>query len=131
MIQAHFGDMGLYEIRRYRTMNELATMEWAPCKGGTPPMKGDKLNEWFARLGNGWTLVDEHHLKKEFKFRDFREALAFTNLVGQLAEQVDHHPDIYLTWGKVGITVWTHKIGGLCETDFIFAAKTDALVGLG
>jgi len=112
-------------------MSELARMECVPCKGGIPPMKGDKLHEWFARLGNGWGLVDEHHLEKEFKFRNFREALDFTNLVGQLAEQVGHHPDIHLAWGKVKVTLWTHKIGGLSESDFIFAAKSDALLEAG
>jgi len=112
-------------------MSELASMECVPCKGGIPPMKGGKLNQWFARLGNGWILVDEHHLEKEFKFSNFREALGFTNIVGQLTEQVSHHPDIHLAWGKVKVTLWTHEIGGLSESDFIFAAKSDALLGAG
>ena len=68
-------------------------------------------------------MVDEHHLEREFRFKDFRAALDFTVRVGELAEQQGHHPDIYLAWGKVKLTIWTHKIDGLTESDFIFAAK--------
>jgi 4a-hydroxytetrahydrobiopterin dehydratase len=71
--------------------------------------------------------VDEHHLHKSFKFKDFREALDFTNSVGELAEAQGHHPDIYLAWGKVEITLWTHKIDGLTESDFVMAAKIQRL----
>jgi 4a-hydroxytetrahydrobiopterin dehydratase len=80
-----------------------------------------------ARLGPSWKVVDEHHLEKEFSFRNFRLALDFANRVGELAESVNHHPDLALSWGKVGVRLWTHKIGGLSETDFVFAAKTDRL----
>ena len=73
-------------------------------------------------------MVAEHHLQKEYKFKDFREALAFTNKVGALAEAQQHHPDIYLAWGKVKLTVWTHKIDGLTESDFVMAAKSDKLL---
>lgn len=110
-------------------MSDLAKMDCVPCKGGIPPMKGDALDQWLARLDNGWSVVEQHHLEKEFVFKNFREALRFTNLVGELAEQVGHHPDIHLAWGKVKIIIWTHKIGGLSESDFVFAAKTDALMG--
>ena len=72
-------------------------------------------------------IVDEHHLEKEYKFSNFRQALAFTNEVGELADAEGHHPDIYLAWGKVKLMVWTHKIDGLTESDFIFAAKVDGL----
>ena len=71
--------------------------------------------------------MKDHQLEKEFRFKDFREALAFTNRVGELAEAQGHHPDIYLTWGKVKLTIWTHKVDGLTESDFILAAKADAL----
>lgn len=73
-------------------------------------------------------MVDEHHIQKEYKFKNFREALDFVNRVGELAETVGHHPDVALSWGKVKITLWTHKINGLSETDFIFAAKADTLL---
>lgn len=107
-------------------MKDLAEKECIPCKGGTPPLKGEQLRKLTEQLGHGWHVVDEHHLEKEYKFPNFREALAFTNKVGQLAEKIQHHPDIYLAWGKVRLTLWTHKIDGLTESDFIFAAKVES-----
>jgi len=109
-------------------MSDLATLQCVPCKGGTPPLKGPELDDLLARLGNEWRVVDEHHLEKEFRFKDFRQALDFTIRVGDLAEEQGHHPDIYLAWGKVRVTVWTHKIDGLTESDFIFAAKCDRVL---
>ena len=91
-------------------------------------MKGRPLQNLLAAVDNGWQLVGEHHLEKEYKFGDFREALDFTNLVGEMAERQDHHPDIYLAWGRVKVTIWTHKIDGLTESDFVFAARTDLLL---
>jgi len=107
--------------------SELAALECVPCKGGIPPLQGEALAAWAQRLGGGWQVVDDHHLAKEFRFKDFRQALGFTNRVGELAETVNHHPDLLLSWGRVKVTLWTHKIGGLSETDFVFAAKVDAL----
>jgi len=107
--------------------NELAKKQCIPCKGGVPPLKGEDLAKLRQQLAGNWMVVDEHHLEKEFKFKNFRQALAFTNQVGELAEAQGHHPDIYLAWGKVKLTVWTHKIDGLTESDFIFAAKVEAL----
>ena len=106
-------------------MSDLAKKDCIPCKGGVPPLKEQELTELLERLGGGWRVVDEHHLEKEYRFRDFRTALAFTNRVGELAEAQGHHPDIYLAWGKVRLTIWTHKINGLTESDFIFAARAD------
>lgn len=108
-------------------MSDLASKECVPCRGGVPPLAGDELSQLMAQLGGGWQVVDGHHLEKDFRFPDFRGALDFTNKVGDLAEDQGHHPDIYLAWGKVKITVWTHKINGLTESDFVFAAKSDAL----
>lgn len=107
--------------------SELASKQCVPCRGGVPPLRGQELQDLSTRLGGDWMVVDEHHLEKEFTFKNFAEALAFTNRVGEMAEEQGHHPDIYLAWGKVGIKVWTHKIDGLTESDFIFAAKADAL----
>ena len=76
-------------------------------------------------VNNGWQVIDEHHLEKEYRFKNFREALDFAIRVGELAEEQRHHPNIDLAWGKVRLTVWTHKIDGLTESDFIFAAKAD------
>lgn len=105
----------------------LAKKDCIPCKGGTPPLKGVALEELRKQLGNGWMVVDEHHLEKEFKFKDFQKALDFTNAVGAIAEAQNHHPDILLTWGKARVTIWTHKIDGLTESDFVFAAKVEGV----
>lgn len=107
--------------------SELARMECVPCKGGVPPLKGEQIEKLRRKLDGGWRVIDEHHLEKEYAFSDFRQALDFTNKVGELAEAQGHHPDIYLSWGKVKLTIWTHKIDGLTESDFVFAAKVEEL----
>ena len=107
-------------------MSSLAEKQCIPCKGGVPPLKGAELTRLRAELGGEWNVVAEHHLEKEYRFNNFREALDFTVKIGALAEAQGHHPDIYLAWGKVKFTVWTHKIDGLTESDFVFAAKADA-----
>jgi len=112
-------------------MSELAEKECIPCKGGIPPLNGQALAELLRKLGNNWAVINEHHLEKEFAFKNFREALAFTNKVGELAEAQGHHPDIGLSWGRVKITIWTHKIDGLTESDLIMAAKIDRLMNCG
>jgi len=109
-------------------MSQLAEKECVPCKGEVPPLKGSRLASVASELDGGWQVVKEHHLEKEYKFKDFRQALEFTNKVGELAEAQGHHPDIYLAWGKVKLTIWTHKIDGLTESDFVLAAKADRLV---
>jgi 4a-hydroxytetrahydrobiopterin dehydratase len=110
------------------SMSELAKKECIPCKGGVPALEGAALEGLTDQLGNDWKVVEAHHLEKDYGFTNFRKALDFTNRVGELAEAQFHHPDIFLAWGKVKITIWTHKIDGLTESDFIFAAKADQLV---
>jgi 4a-hydroxytetrahydrobiopterin dehydratase len=105
-------------------MSDLASKKCVPCQGGFPPLKGKALEELQAQL-EGWNVHEEHHLTKTYKFDDFVSALAFVNRVGELAETEGHHPDVYLAWGKVRLDVWTHKIDGLTESDFVFAAKAD------
>ena len=107
-------------------MSELAAKTCVPCRGGVPPLKGVEL-EGLERQVPGWNVVEEHHLEKTFRFPDFRSALEFVNRMGNLAEEQGHHPDIFLAWGKAGVKIWTHKIDGLTESDFILAAKIDAL----
>ena len=107
------------------TQSELAQQECVPCKGGVPPLKGEQLQELAANLNSGWEVVDEHHLHKTYTFKDFAQALAFTNKVGAIAEEQNHHPDICLGYGKVTVTIHTHKIDGLTESDFVFAAKVE------
>ena len=107
-------------------MSNLADKTCVPCKGGIPPLKGRELEE-ILKQAPQWNAVNEHHIVRVFKFPDFAQALEFVNKVGEVAEQQGHHPDILLTWGKVEITLWTHKIDGLTESDFIMAAKIDRL----
>ena len=107
-------------------MSELASKTCVPCKGGVPPMKGGELERMMKQVPE-WKAVNEHHITRTFKFPDFKQALEFVNRVGELAEQQGHHPDILLTWGKAEITMWTHKIDGLTESDLIMAAKIDKL----
>lgn len=107
-------------------MCKLSDRECIPCRGGVPPLRGAEITELLKEL-NGWDVVKEHHLLKSYKFKDFAESLTFVNRVGQLSEQQGHHPDICFGWGHAIITIWTHKIDGLTESDFILAAKIDAL----
>lgn len=104
---------------------DLSKKHCVPCRGGVPPLKGEELIKLLKKLGNHWKVIDEHHLEKEYTFHDFKEALLFTNKVGEIAEEERHHPDILLSYGKVKIQLWTHKIDGLTESDFILAAKCD------
>lgn len=108
-------------------MSELADKVCTPCRGGVPPLEGEELERLAAELGGGWQVIDGHHLEKEYRFPDFRQALEFTNKIGELAEEVNHHPNIFLTWGRVKVELWTHKIDGLNEADFVWAAKADRL----
>jgi 4a-hydroxytetrahydrobiopterin dehydratase len=107
-------------------MSKLAEKTCVSCHGGVPPL-GQEQSSALLREVTGWQVVDNHHLVKKYKFRNFAQALEFVNRVGAVAEEQNHHPDIVLAWGKVEVTVWTHKINGLTESDFIFAAKIDAL----
>jgi 4a-hydroxytetrahydrobiopterin dehydratase len=105
-------------------MSDLASRDLRPPREGTP-LKDSELSEFHKLLGNEWLVVDKKYLKKEYKFKDFQSALDFTNTIGALAEEVDHHPEICLTWGVVKVIIWTHSIGGLSEADFVFAARAD------
>jgi 4a-hydroxytetrahydrobiopterin dehydratase len=93
----------------------------------TRALQGAELRRLYGQL-DGWTMVDEHHLEKEYRFPDFAQALAFVNRLGEAAEAAGHHPDIFLTWGRVKVTLWTHSAGGLSESDFTLAARADAVL---
>jgi 4a-hydroxytetrahydrobiopterin dehydratase len=109
------------------TLSELAARKCAACQGETPALQGAALNSLLDELGHDWRIIQERQLEKEFRFANFREALDFTNRVGELAEQQNHHPDIGLSWGKAKVTIWTHKVNGLTESDFVLAAQIEAL----
>lgn len=107
-------------------MSGLSQKECVPCRGGVPPLPEAEIAKLLPQL-DGWTVINSHHLKKSYGFPNFREAQSFVNRVGDLAEEQGHHPDICFGWGKAEITIWTHKIDGLTESDFILAAKIDQL----
>jgi 4a-hydroxytetrahydrobiopterin dehydratase len=103
----------------------LADQTCVPCKGGVPPMDGRRANELLRELDEGWTLNTEGHLERTYRFSNFVDAMAFANRVGDIAEEQNHHPDLHVAWGKCTVEIWTHKIKGLTESDFYFAAKAD------
>ena len=103
----------------------LADQQCVPCRGGVPPLPRERIDALLEQLEPGWTLTESGHLLKNFEFRDFAGALAFANRVGAIAEQEQHHPDLYVAWGRCGVEIWTHKIDGLTESDFFLAAKAD------
>lgn len=110
-------------------MTTLASQHCEACRAGAPQVGEDELAELIREIPD-WQPVtknDVMQLQRTFKFRNFRQALAFTNLVGELAESEGHHPEILTEWGETTVTWWTHKINGLHRNDFVCAAKTDAL----
>ncbi len=106
--------------------SHLASRECVPCKGGVPPLREEELEAFSRQLDSGLQVVREHHLEKDYSFSTYRDAVEFVNRVAAIAEEQNHHPDILLGWRKVKVAVWTHKIDGLTESDFIFAAKAEA-----
>lgn len=105
-------------------MTDLASKQCVPCRGDTPPLTRMETEQFLSEL-EGWEIRREFHLCKDYALPDFKSALALVNRIGEVAEAEGHHPDIFLSWGKVGIDLWTHKIGGLSESDFVMAAKID------
>ena len=105
-------------------MSELAKKKCVPCQGGVPPLEGETLQSLEQELST-WTVVEQHHLQKSFLFPDFAKALDYVVRIGAIAEAEGHHPDICLSWGKVEVKIFTHKINGLTESDFILGAKID------
>lgn len=108
-------------------MNDLLSKKCEACEGGVDALNPSQISELLNQI-DSWSVIDNHHLSKEFEFPNFVLALAFVNDVGTVAEEEGHHPNIFLTWGKVGIEIWTHSINGLTENDFILAAKVDELL---
>src|SRR5712692_1954049 len=108
------------------TSMNLADKHCVPCRGGVPPLKGEELQKLASQVSD-WKVVDEHHISKTFIFPDFKQALDFVNRVGGVAEAEGHHPDLALSWGRVDVKTYTHKIDGLTESDFVLAAKIDRL----
>jgi len=110
-------------------MPGLADRACVPCRGGVPPLTAEQIAPLLAQL-EGWQVVDRHHLEKRYRLKNFAQALELVNRIGAIAEEQNHHPDIFLAWGRVAVKIWTHKIDGLTESDFIFAAKCDRAAGV-
>src|SRR5713101_5264491 len=111
-------------------MSTLTAMKCVACRGGEPTVTDAEIAEYQPQVPE-WNIVERNGIKRlerTFKFKNFAEALAFTNRVGEAAEAEGHHPSILTEWGKVTVTWWTHKIKGLHRNDFIMAAKTDQLL---
>lgn len=104
----------------------LSDKTCVPCRGGVAPLTAAEIAPLAAQIDH-WAVAHDHHIEKVFTFPDFASALAFVNAVGAIAEAQGHHPDMTLSWGKAGVTIWTHKVNGLTESDFILAAKIDAI----
>lgn len=112
-------------------MNDLGSMSFKTPRKGDPALSRSDSESYLTQVPE-WRILEQdglERLSREFKFKDFVEALNFTNQVGELAEQVDHHPAILTEWGKVTVTWWTHVVNGLHINDFIAAAKTDQIFG--
>lgn len=101
----------------------LSKKTCVPCREGAKPLIGSALEVLHSKLGGGWEIIDGHHLYKEFRFDRFKQAMAFVDQVATIAERENHHPDIHISYNRVKLLIWTHKIDGLTESDFILAAK--------
>ena len=96
-----------------------------PCEGGIPPMGKSEIVEFLNEINDNWIVINNHHLEREWQFDDFKTALRFVNITGQICEEEGHHANYELSWGYVKIIIWTHKIDGLTSSDFVLAAKFD------
>ena len=114
-------------------MESLAERQCIPCRGGVPPLTREELAPLVAQIDSAWAVRDVPDdrrgtvtkLERRYAFKNFKDAIAFAARVGELAEEQQHHPDLHVAWGRVDVEIWTHKIGGLTESDVIFAAKCD------
>lgn len=110
-------------------MSDLTKKHCIPCESGDPPLPNVKEDELKAQVPD-WSLLrdNEHKLRRQFKFKNFKEAMDFVNKVAKIAESEGHHPDIYVFYNKVQLDLFTHAVGGLSENDFIMASKIDSIV---
>ena len=108
-------------------MTKLKDSKCVPCSEGADPLKHDEIEEHLKEVNSEWENIEDKKIERSFKFKDFAEALEFTNKVGEIAEEEGHHPNINLSWGRVKIQLYTAKIKGLHLNDFILAAKIDEI----
>ncbi len=100
----------------------------APCQSGGPPLEKEAAEGFLRDLGGNWQINGKRHLYNQFKFKDFVGAMAFANKIAEIAEKEGHHPNLIISWGECSVEIWTHKVNGLSENDFILAAKIEALI---
>ena len=105
----------------------LGNKKCIPCHGGVPPLVRSEYEPLLEQIDSQWSVLADHHLERIWKFDDFKDALEFVNIAGEICEQEAHHADFQLSWGRVKTMIWTHKIDGLTESDFILAAKFDEI----
>ena len=116
------------EITEGGIINDLTAKKCVACEGGMPALNAKEIAMLQERFSEPWEVVGDKKIQKNFTFKDFKEALSFTDQIGLLAEEEGHHPDIHLSYGKVKVELWTHAVNGLSENDFILAAKIDTLI---
>ena len=112
---------------KMKESNDLSSKVCIPCQGGVPPLTDEEMNKLVISLDNNWKIVESHHLERVWRFDNFEQALEFTNSAGGICEEQNHHADFELGWGRVLAKIYTHKIDGLVESDFILAAKFDKI----
>lgn len=105
----------------------LSQKHCIPCQGTVPPLSSAEIEHFLSALHDPWTLNNLGHLYQKYKFSDFKKAMAFANEIARIAEVENHHPDLKISWGACAIEIWTHKIQGLTESDFILAAKIEKI----
>lgn len=105
--------------------NDLIHKKCTPCRSGQKPLRGVEIQNYMSKLSGGWNVVDEQYLEKKYAFPNFKSAFHFAETVARIAEQENHHPTITISWGLVRLKIYTHKIQGLSENDFIIASKCD------
>ncbi|MGL4997906.1 MAG: 4a-hydroxytetrahydrobiopterin dehydratase [Cetobacterium sp.] len=110
-----------------KNISLLSDKHCIPCQGGIPPLGQEEINKLLDQLKNGWEINKSGHLYKRFEFNDFMGGMEFANKIALIAEQEAHHPDLTVSWGRCAIEIWTHKINGLNESDFILAAKIETI----
>ena len=105
---------------------DLVNKKCVPCEGGVPPLTDREIENYLSQVKD-WEVLEDRKIRKNFTFKNFKQAVEFVNKIAGLAEEENHHPDIEIKYNKVRLELWTHAIGGLSENDFILAAKIDEL----
>lgn len=106
----------------------LADKTCIPCRGGTPPLSSEEVQDFLKKINLDWQVNQSGHLIRQFTVGDFKGAMLIAQSVAAVADEQNHHPDLHISWGKCLVELWTHKINGLSEADFVMAAKIDRLI---